>query len=284
MIGKLLDFRVEFFKAVTLHFDAFTFTSASGKKMDVNVALNPADPILFGGDLDFIRKLSELIPPGVFGDGPSLDIWPDRIALGFDIGLPAVTVGVFALKNLGLNAGLELPFADGRPVLDFGFARRESPFLLTVSLLGGGGFFHLQLDTSGLKIVEAALEFGASVELDIGVASGNVHIFAGIYFKLEKRDESLQAVLAGYLRMGGALSVLGLVTVSVEFNLSFTYDSGKNKVTGRATLTVNIEVAFFSTSVELSVERSFGRDGGDPTFGQLIHTPQVWAEYADAFA
>lgn len=284
MAGKLIDFRVEFFKAVTLHFDAFTFTSASGKKMDVNVALNSADPILFGGDLDFVRKLSELIPPGVFGDGPSLDIRPDRISLGFDIGLPAVTVGVFALKNLGLNAGLELPFIDGRPVLDFGFARRESPFLLTVSLLGGGGFFHLQLDSSGLKIVEAALEFGASVELDIGVASGNVHIFAGIYFKLEKRDGSLQAVLTGYLRMGGALSVLGLVTVSIEFNLSFTYDSGNNKVTGRATLTVNVEVAFFSTSVELSVERSFGRDGGDPTFGHLIHTPQIWGEYAEAFA
>lgn len=284
MTGSLLDFHVEFFKAVTLHFDAFMFSSVSGEKLDVNVKLNTTDPIVFGGDLDFVRKLSELIPPGVFGDGPSLDVRPDRIALGFNIGLPPLTVGVFAMKNLGLNAGLELPFTDGRPILDFGFSRRESPFLLTVSLLGGGGFFHLQLNTSGLKLVEAALEFGASIDMDIGVASGNVHVFAGIYFKLEKRDSQLQVVLAGYLRMGGALSVLGLVTISVEFNLSFSYDSGSNKVTGRATLTVNVEVAFFSKSVELSVERSFGRDGGDPTFGDLIHTPTVWAEYADAFA
>ena len=111
-----------------------------------------------------------------------------------------------------------------------------------------------------------------------------MHVFAGIYFKLEKRDGELQVVLTGYLRLGGAVSVLGIVTISVEFNLSFTYDSGTKKVTGRATLMVSVEIAFFSISVELSVERSFGRDGGDPAFGDLIHTPAVWAEYADAFA
>lgn len=284
MSGKITSFRIEFFNAVTLGFDAFSFTSSSNEKLDVNVALNPVEPIRFGGDLDFVRKLSELIPPGVFGDGPSIDIRPDSATLGFDIGLPPMTVGVFALKNLGLNAGLQLPFRDGRPLLDFGFARRQSPFLLTVSLLGGGGFFHLQLDTGGLRVVEAALEFGASADLNIGVASGNVHVFAGIYFKLEKRDGELQVVLAGYLRMGGALSVLGIVTISVEFNLSFTYDSGTAKVTGRATLTVCVEVACFSKAVELSVERSFGRDGGDPAFGDLVHTPAVWTEYTEAFA
>ncbi|ARP85291.1 hypothetical protein [Bordetella genomosp. 9] len=285
MRGELTAFRIALFDgAVAVRFAAFRFASVAGQKMDVAVSLDPDHPIIFDGDLDFVRQLADLIPPGVFGDGPSLDLRPDRIALAFDIGLPPLSVGVFALKNLGLNAGLQLPFADGRPVLDFGFSRREKPFLLTVSLLGGGGFFHLQLDTTGIRIVEAALEFGAAVELDIGVASGNVHILAGIYFKLEIRDSKDQVVLSGYLRMGGALSVLGLITVCVEFNLSFTYDSVKTKVTGRATLMVSVEVAFFSKSVELTVERSFGRDGGDPSFGDLIHTPDVWGEYADAFA
>jgi hypothetical protein len=282
MKGSLHDFRVELFEAVTVRFSAFTFSAPSGEKLDVNVVLNPAKPLEFGGDLDFVRKLSELIPPGLFGDGPSVDVRPDSVAVGFDISLPPVTVGVFTMKNLGLNAGLLLPFTDGKPVLDFGFARRQSPFLLTVSLFGGGGFVHVQLDTSGMKLVEAALEFGASCDFDIGVASGNVHVFAGIYFKLEQRNNKMQVVLTGYLRMGGALCVLGIITVSVEFNLSFTYQT--NKCTGRATLIVDVEVACFSKSVELTVERSFGRDGGDPTFGHLIHTPAVWAEYANAFA
>jgi hypothetical protein len=77
---------------------------------------------------------------------------------------------------------------------------------------------------------------------------------------------------------------LGIISVSLEFMLSFTYDSGTGKASGRATLTVEIEILFFSISVELTVERSFGRDGGDPTFAQLYDSPGVWAEYAEAFA
>jgi len=90
-------------------------------------------------------------------------------------------------------------------------------------------------------------------------------------------------VLTGYLRMGGSLSVLCLVKVSVEFNLSFTYDSGRDKAYGRATLTVEVEVAFFSKSVELTVERAFG-GSGDPTFRDLFTSAAMWNEYALAFA
>jgi hypothetical protein len=93
----------------------------------------------------------------------------------------------------------------------------------------------------------------------------------------------MMATLAGYLRMGGSLSVLGLVTVSVEFDLSFTYYTEKDKAYGRATLTVQIEVACFSKSIDLTVERGFG-GSGDPKFADLITTPAVWSEYALAFA
>src|SRR5205814_284535 len=95
-----------------------------------------------------------------------------------------------------------------------------------------------QLDTAGLKQVEAAFEFGATAAIDLGVASGEVHIMAGIYFSLQRKENStdLACVLSGYLRMGGSLSVLGLIKVSVEFNLSFTYDGVRDKAYGRATL------------------------------------------------
>jgi hypothetical protein len=95
----------------------------------------------------------------------------------------------------------------------------------------------------------------------------------------------MMALLSGYFRAGGELSVLGLVSISVEFNLSFTYYSDPvGKCKGRATLTVTIEVAFFSKSIELAVEKSFGKGGGDPTFAQLITSAAVWNEYASAFA
>ena len=282
--GALRNFRVEFVNAVWVHVVQFAFASKSGAKPDVSVQLNSTQPVTFVGDLDFVEALRKLIPPGLLGDGPSLDINAERVHAGFSVAIPPASVGVFSLSNIRLGAFVELPFSEGRPLFDFAFSQRQDPFTLAVAFLGGTGFFHVQLDTDGVRLLEAALEFGAIASLDIGVASGSVHILAGIYFKLEKKQPGgdLEATLSGYMRMGGELSVLGIVSVSVEFVLSFTYHD--HKATGRATLTVTIEIAFFSTSVELSVERSFGRDGGDPVFDQMLPTPNLWAAYAGAFA
>jgi type VI protein secretion system component Hcp len=286
LTGSLNAFRVGVLKAVYVNFVEFGFESKSGQKPDVTVSLDTTKPVEFAGDLEFVEELRKAIPPGLFGDGPSLDVTGTGIRAGFAVGLPPIAVGVFALKDVNLGAALTLPFTDGKPVFDFNVSQREHPFLLAVSIFGGGGFFHLQVDTAGIKLLEAALEFGATASLDIGVASGSVHMMAGIYFKLERKDPSndLAPTLSGYLRLGGSLSVLGLITVSVEFNLSFTYVSSTHKAYGRATLTVEVEVAFFSTSVELTVERSFGGQGGDPKFRDTFTTPQVWSEYAKAFA
>ena len=77
----------------------------------------------------------------------------------------------------------------------------------------------------------------------------------------------------GYLRCGGSLSVLGIVRVSVEFYLCFTYFFEPKKAKGRATLTVEVAIACFSKSVELTVEKSFGGEGADPSFARPSTTP-----------
>jgi hypothetical protein len=284
--GTLTDFEVSILSSLTVNFATFGFTAVSGRKPSVDVQLKP-EPLSFAGDLNFVNDLRNAIPPGVFGDGPSLDLVanPAGIRAGFAIALPPLAVGVFALKDVALGAALTLPFTDGKPVVDFNVSRRDHPFLVAVAIFGGGGFFHLQVDTAGMKELEAAIEFGATASIDIGVASGGVHVMAGIYFSLQRRDPSgdMEATLTGYLRMGGSLSVLGLVTISVEFNLSFTYQSATNKAYGRATLTVEVEVVCFSKSVELTVERAFGGEG-DPSFRQAFSKPQTWSGYALAFA
>jgi hypothetical protein len=288
MDGTLTNFRIEFLHVVEVLFDTFAFHSATGKKLDVTVNLDPDTPVRFIEDLQFVDDLRKAIPPGLFGDGPSLDINVTRVKAGFSLGLPPVSVAVFSLKDVTIAAFLELPFLEGKPLFDFSFSSREHPFNLTVAFLGGGGFFHLQLDTLGIKMLEAALEFGASASIDLGVASGGVHIMAGIYFSMQRRTiggkDVDAATLAGYLRMGGELSVLGLISVSLEFYLCFAYESAKNAAYGRATLTVKVEVLFFSTSVEISVEKRFGGSGGDPAFLDTFDTPAVWNEYAGAFA
>jgi hypothetical protein len=284
--GTLNDFRVGVLKSVFVNFALFSFVAKSGQKPYVKVELDPAVPVEFAGDLEFVEELRKAIPPDLFGDGPSLDVAPTGIRAGFAIGLPPVAVGVFALKDVSLGAALTLPFLDGKPAFDFNVSTREHPFLLSVAIFGGGGFFHLQLDTAGMKELEAALEFGVTASLDLGVASGSVHMMAGIYFALERQDPSndLAARLTGYLRVGGSMKVLAVITVSVEFNLSFTYDSATEKAYGRATLTVHVEVLFFSASVELTVERAFGGQGGDPKFVEMFTSAPVWKEYAKAFA
>lgn len=290
MTGELTNFRIELLHVVEVLFDRFAFAVRPGKKMDVSVALDDATPVRFIDDLEFVEELRKTIPPGLFGDGPSLDINATRIKAGFSVGLPPVSVGVFSLKDIAIGAFIELPFRDGKPVFDFAFSSREQPFNLTVAFLGGGGFFHLQVDTKGVKLLEAALEFGASVSIDLGVASGGVYIMAGIYFSIQRRSiggvDVDASTLGGYLRMGGELSVLGIISVSLEFYLMFAYESvgGKGYAYGRATLTVKVQVLMFSTSVEISVEKRFGGSAGDPFFIDTFDTPAIWGEYAGAFA
>jgi len=279
--GVLREFAVDLANVVAINFASFSFHAASGSKPSVDVALTP-DPIGFAGDLSFVNKLKEIIPPGLFGDGASLDVTPTGIRAGFSIGVPPVSIGVFSLENVSLGASVELPFADGKPLFDFGVSSREHPFCLTVAFLGGAGFFHLQIDTDGVRMLEASLEFGASASINLGVASGGVHIMAGIYFAMGTKNGVDFAILSGYLRMGGELSVLGLISISLEFVLNFGYEAGK--AAGRATLTVKVEIAFFSKSVEISVEKKFGGSSGDPRFAHVIENPTVWGAYASAFA
>lgn len=283
--GNLTDFSLEFLNVVKLSFDAFSFTSETDKKTEVDVRLKGDDALEFLGDLEFVNELKKIIPPGLFGDGPSLEITPEpAIRAGFAIGLPPVAIGVFALKDVSLGAALTLPFLNGSPLFDFNVSERQHPFNLTIAFFGGGGFFHLQLDTQAVRVVEASFEFGASVSINLGVASGGVYIMAGIYFKLETKQGKDYATLSGFFRMGGELTVLGFISISLEFMLSFTYESETEKATGMAKLTVKVEVLFFSKSIVITVEKKFGGQNGDPVFVEVWDAPSLWSDYANAFA
>ncbi len=288
-IGSLTHFSLEFLGVIKLSFESFSFTSQTGKKPEVNVQLSGADALEFLGDLKFVNELKEIIPPGLFGDGPSLEITPEpAIRAGFAIGLPPVAVGVFALKDVSLGASLTLPFLNGSPLFDFNVSERQHPFNLTVAFFGGGGFFHIQLDTQAIHVVEASFEFGASVSINLGVASGGVYVMAGIYFKLETKDGGEAVTLSGFFRMGGELSVLGLISLSLEFYLSFTYEAGlegqAGKAVGMAQLTVKVEVLFFSKCIVITVEKKFGGQNGDPKYVDVWDNPSIWTDYANAFA
>lgn len=274
---------------ITLAFNRMEFSAVPGRKTDVNVELGE---ITFGGPLAFVEALQSVIPLDGFSDPPHLDITPSGIRSSFDLPIPNLAVGIFALTNITLGAGFEVPFIGESIAVRFHFSSRESPFRLQIALFAGGGFFAIVITPKEVRELEAALEFGAAVSLDFGVASGSVSVMAGIYFRLKTVDGSTDAQLTGYFRARGQVDVLGLITASIEIYLELTYESKSQKAVGRAAISVEVSVCMLSFSVSIECEKKFAGSAGDPTFSQVMGryptlpptAPRPWDEYCDAFA
>lgn len=269
---------------IKLYFKKLQFLAGTSKKADINVEFGGIE---FVGVLSFIEALRSLIPLDGFSDPPALEVDASGIHASFSIALPTLAMGMFSLQNMTLGAGFTIPFIGDPLSVYFNFCSRENPFLLTVAFLGGGGYFGITLDPRGVQLLEAAFEFGACLAVNFFVASGSVHIMAGIYFKIEKGDGSL----TGYLRIGGEVSVLGLISASIELRMELTYEFSSGKTVGRATLTIEVHIIFFTISVELTCERKFAGSNGDPSFAQLMApfqlngaTVKPWEDYCMAFA
>ena len=127
-------------------------------------------------------------------------------------------------------------------------------------MLGGGGFLALCVTSAGVLEVEAALEFGAAVSIDLGVASGGVEVKAGIYFHWLQVNDMGSVQFSGYVRIHGELSVLGLI---YELHLPLIWNSGMkkdgttSKVWGEASLKVSIDLWLFSIDVSVTCRKEF---------------------------
>ncbi len=277
--GELAGFSLTFGGVVRVRFGRLVFLARPGRKADVSAEGVSVD---FLGPLEFVNTIRDILPDNGFSDPPAISVTPEGITAGYSLGIPSVGVGVFSLQNLALSAMLSLPFV-GKPAgLRFALSERQHPFLVTVTLFGGGGFFALGVSANGVEEIEAAIEFGGNVSLNLGVASGGVYVMAGVYFG--KTAEV--CVLTGYLRCGGYLSVLGLISVSLEFYLAFTWRrkaGGGSEVWGQASLRVSVSVCGFSKSVELSIERRFAGASGDPAL-EAVLAADDWQAYCLAFA
>jgi hypothetical protein len=273
---------------IILHFETIEFLLAAGKKPDVNVKFREGNGIEFAGPLSFINTLKDIIPFDGFSDPPYLDVTAEGINAGFDLAIPDLAVGVFALTNIALGANLRVPFVDESIETSFNFSTRESPFRLQVALFAGGGFFGITITPDGVRVLEAAFEFGAAISINFGVASGGVSVMAGVYFRLETEGGETNAQLTGYFRLRGEVDVLGLISASIELYLELTYETSTGKAVGRATLTIEVEVLFLSFSVQISCEKKFAGSNGDPTFAEVMGAPpgqpRPWDAYCLAFA
>ena len=285
--ARFEKFEVDVVPLLAVKFNYLEFKSGSSQKTDVKVDIDKDDPIAFKGVLSFVNNLQSIIPVGGFSDdGPYIDLKPTGVTAGFNISIPNVEVGICMISNISLGASVTLPFTGAPLTIGFNFCQRENPFLLTISCFGGGGYFMMVTTLKGIQSIEAAFEFGAAMSLNVGVASGGVSAMGGFYYKMEIVEGEETTTLSGYLRLNGHLSILGLISLSLEFYLAFNavIANGKvQKLEGVATLKVKVEIAFFSKTVSVTVRRELKGADADPKFVEMIDQDD-WQEYCLAFA
>jgi hypothetical protein len=291
-VAGIQDFKINVFgksaKLMTLPFEHIMLKFDSNKKTEIDIVF--AGDIGFDGILAFVQTLAKLIPGGGFSDPPAVEVTLEGITASFSIPIPSIAVGVLSIQNMRLGAGCHIPFIGDPLTINFFFCTREEPFVLTVMMIGGGGFVNLELTPKGMKLLEASFEARAQLALDFGIASGSISLAVGIYFRLEVKyapDEQQTGELTGYVRFNGQLSVLGgLISASITLLLELTYQFETQKVWGRATLTIEVSICFISFSVSASVERKLSGSNNDPSFltqFEPVGADDPWQEYLEAF-
>ena len=293
------EFTLTIAQSIQLNLKKVEFKAGVSSKPDVDVKFQTV-PIRLIGALSFVNSLQSVIKSDQFDSGPFIDITANGIVAGYNFPIPNLEVGIFALSNMLLGVKITLPFTNDPFKFGFNFCTRENPFKLMVSCFGGGGFFLMETTMQGLTRLEAAFEFGAGMSLNVGVASGSVEVMGGFYYTLVTEttdDGSYQTQsFTAYLRMTGRLSIIGLIKVTLEFYLELRYEELGQKTTaeglkiaagsrlvGSATLSVKVEILFFSKTVKVTVSRTLAGNDADPKFEQT-YKPEHWQLYCAAFA
>ena len=189
--------RAEDSKLLEVHLKQVVFTQEPGSAPQLSV---DGVSTKFFGFLKLLEKLQDAVKL----EGAAIEASDSGVTATYDLPIPNLTTGGFQLTGLTFHSMIDVPF-DKRPVsIELAFASREDPFNVSILGLGGGGYVDIALDSDGLKRLEIALEFGASLEIDFFVASGEVFAMGGIRVVQENGLE-----LTGYLRFGGMVEVLG---------------------------------------------------------------------------
>jgi hypothetical protein len=271
-----------------LTFGAVRFQQQPGRGPDLSLK---GVGVEFLGDLHLLEDLAKSVDIG--GNVPRVAVAADDVSVGYAFAVPEASCGEFTLRNIAVRAGLDVPFqpTDDRPVsLSLGFASRAKPFNLSVMALGGGGYVDVQLDRRGLRRMELSLEFGATIALNLGIVAAEVHALGGVRTEV---GPGTHVALTGYIRIGGSVELLGLVTVTIELVVSLRYDETDEAMIGRATVVVDVDLTLYSHSFTLDSGEWRLLGGGGPAIGAAFEAAQPesleagldrWRRYRAAFA
>jgi hypothetical protein len=246
---------------VTLTFGALTFTQSGGHAPDLTV---DGLKIVFGNELALLQTLlCVLLPllgaaarsgrspapdrtsadPATGSPGLTIHTDPTGLTATFAAGIDQVPAGIFLMRNIAAHFGVFIPFSSAPITVSLGFASRDNPFSLSVLTFGGGGYIDATL--GGLTLLEASMDFGAVIAVDFIVASAEVHALGGVHFLQNDKTVTFEA----FIRLGGCVEVLGVVSVSVDLLVALAYQPPD--LVGHATLVIEVDLTLFSQSVTI---------------------------------
>jgi hypothetical protein len=243
--------------------------------------------IEFGGPLKLLQELQKRVMALLGGHGPTVSVSTTEIVVGYRLRVPDAPAGMFVMRNIAVRTDVHVPFGEKPVTVVVAFASREQPFALTVSGFGGGGYAAVEIAGTTPSKLELSLEFGALLAVDFVIAKAEVHALGGARF-LHNADGSTQ--LDAFIRIGGSVQLLGLITVSVELRVILTFTDPPPSLTGRASLVIELDLTLYSETVTVD-SGTFELIGGSAPGGQpspaLVAdaTRQgAWDSYWEAFA
>jgi hypothetical protein len=273
---------------LTLSFEKVKFT----QRPDVPMKLDLVTPdIQFIGELKLLQELQTKVMALLGNSGPNVRVSASEIIVSYQLRIPDAPAGVFVMRNIAVRTEVHVPFAEDPVRVIVGFASREQPFGLTVSGFGGGGYVALEIAGDTVSKLELSLEFGAMVALNFVIAKAEVHALGGVRFVSAATAGS---VLEAYIRIGGSVQLLGLVTISVELRVTLRFSSSPTpRLAGEASIVIELDLTLFSETVTVSSGTYEFIGGSGPLLSPDSISPpetleaaqrETWGNYWRAFA
>ena len=267
-------------EVLRLMFGGLTFTEGNGRPPTFDVA---SIDFSFEGSLRLIKDLQEKASALLGGTLPQVELRDDGVTATFALRVPDASSGAFVMRNIVVHLRVHIPFRGGSPEVRVAFASREAPFQLSIAPFGGGGYAAVALRGSELTELDISLEFGAMISVDFKIVKAEIHALGGVRSALIGND----VVIAGFLRLGGSISLFGLVSVSIEMRIELVYDGARNHLAGRATLVLEIDLTIYSDKVELDSGLWILAGGSSPPpppdLGSKV-AQDGWTGYQGAYA
>lgn len=259
---KITSFAIEIFGAIRLNFESVSFTVAEDGSKAFATKLASVELL---PPLDFINQLQSMLG-GLGGDsGIKIDISPERAmisqTLAFPVGGGPLLIGPAQVTNLSFFWAVTIPLL-GRGVLSvaFGISSREKPLTIFVPpWYGGKAYVLIEATTRGCRLVEIAMEYGALIPINWGVARGEASLTAGIFYRLLRDDanDSASVTLEGFVKAASNLSVAGIIRFTGLIYISLRSDEGADGeriVIGSSLIRVSIKIAFVRYSYSFTAK------------------------------